>query len=402
MKPVSLANISYEQGLELLSLRKQALDSGEAKRLPSDVLRKSQMLQSIGEKTAAEGGFLNNLTGSLSNLGSSVKGSLKNMDPALKRTLLTGATGAGLGAIGGAFSDDKNRLRNMLMGGIAGGALGGGIGLASNRGLLDKAVDSAVPGLKDRARAAIGGGGGSKGPAGPAKPGQLSEFGIDITPERMAEIEANRIPNLANPLDNNLSQIEPYATGGGAIGLGAYLKNKLAPQVDDAGQIASKFTSSFIDPELIPIAREVLKDTGSKIPANALRDPKLLKELLTSGELNKSQLSGFLSAFNNMIGSNPGKKTEQAVKTLLNQLNVSKAEFEAIPTKSLGFRDAAKNVARGGKKNLLRNLKGAGKLALPAALLGYGGYRALGGAGEQIKNEVVWNKLKNRLEQVAE
>jgi hypothetical protein len=103
-----------------------------------------------------------------------------------------------------------------------------------------------------------------------------------------------------------------------------------------------------------------------------------------------------------MICSNPGKKTEQAVKTLLNQLNVSKAEFEAIPTKSLGFRDAAKNVARGGKKNLLRNLKGAGKLALPAALLGYGGYRALGGAGEQIKNEVVWNKLKNRLEQVAE
>ncbi len=389
MKPVSLANISYEQGLELLSLRKQALDSGEAKRLPSDVLRKSQMLQGIGEKVAAEGGFLDNITSSF-----------KNMDPGVKRTLLSGATGAGLGAIGGALSDDKNRLRNMLMGGIAGGALGGGVGLATNRGVLDKAIDAAVPSAKDRAASAISGG--AKGPAEPAKPGELSEFGIDITPERMSEIEANRIPNLANPLDNNLSQIEPYATGGGAMGLGAYLKNKLAPQVDDAGQLASKFTSSFIDPDLMPIAQEVLKDTGSKIPANALRDPKLLKELLTSGKVDRSDLSAVLSAFNVLMGSNPGDMDPQSIKNILNQLNLSKAEFDAIPTKPLGFRDVAKNVARGGRKNLLQNLTSAGKLALPAALLGYGGYRALGGAGEQIKNEVVWNKLKNRLEQVAE
>ena len=153
MKPVSLADISYEQGLELLSLRKQALDSGEAKRLPSDVLRKSQMLQRVGEKVAAEGGFLDNLSrslnnitssakGSLNNITSSAKGYLKNMDPALKRTLLTGATGAGLGAIGGALSDDKNRLETCLR---YRWWCSAGIGLASNRGLLDKAIDSAVP-----------------------------------------------------------------------------------------------------------------------------------------------------------------------------------------------------------------------------------------------------------------
>ena len=394
MKPVSLADISYEQGLELLSLRKQALDSGEAKRLPSEVLRKSQMLQSIGEKAAAEGGFLDSITSSF-----------KNMDPGVKRTLLSGATGAGLGAIGGAFADNKNRLRNALMGGIAGGALGGGIGLATNRGVLDKAIDAAVPSAKDRARDALKPS--SSAPSGPAKPGKLDDFGIDMSPERMAEIEANRLPNIADPLDNNLSQVEPYATGGGAMGLGAYLKGKLAPQVEDAEQLASKFTSSFIDPKLDDLSKAVLdspqiKNLANKIPAEALTDPKLLQELLESGKVSRKDLSAVLSSFNNMLGSNPGNADPQAIKTLLNQLNLSKSEFDAIPTKSLGFRGAAKNLASGGKQNLLKNLKNLGLLAVPAGLLGYGAYRLGGGALNQAKNEIVWNQLKNRLERVAE
>ena len=224
MKPVSLADISYEQGLELLSLRKQALDSGEAKRLPSEVLRKSQMLQSIGEKAAAEGGFLDNITSSF-----------KNMDPGVKRTLLSGATGAGLGAIGGAFADNKNRLRNALMGGIAGGALGGGIGLATNRGVLDKAIDAAVPSAKDRARDALSGG---KASPGSSASGELSDFGLNVSPERMAEIEANRLPNIANPLDNDLSQLEPYATGGGALAAGEYMRRKFAPTMLDPSEVS--------------------------------------------------------------------------------------------------------------------------------------------------------------------
>ena len=398
MKPVSLANISYEQGLELLSLRKQALDSGEAKRLPSDVLRKSQMLQSIGEKAAAEGGFLNNLTGSLSNLGSSVKGSLKNMDPALKRTLLTGATGAGLGAIGGAFSDDKNRLRNMLMGGIAGGALGGGIGLATNRGVLDKAIDAAVPSFKDRARDAIGGGGGSKGPAGSAKPGELSEFGIDITPERMAEIEANRIPNLTDFTDNNLSQLEPYATGAGAISAGEYARRKFGPKTLDPSEV-----SPALFDKIDGLRRGSLSVPGQKPPlpseiANAFRGSGLSQAELQSlvNAQNSDELARALSktpldtdkmiqVLKNFASGTDDKALSEVIKSL-----------RASAGKPMGYIQGAKSLGR------RVPMKGKLGLLLAALGLGYGGSRMGVGAYEQAKNTVVWNKLKNRLEQVAE
>ena len=382
MKPVSLADISYEQGLELLSLRKQALDSGEAKRLPSDVLRKSHMLQRIGEKAAAEGGFLDNLTGSLNNITSSAKGYLKNMDPALKRTLLTGATGAGLGAVGGAFADNKNRLRNMLMGGIAGGALGGGIGLASNPGVLDKAIDSAVPSFKDRARSAVGGG--ASGPAGPAKPGELSEFGIDITPERMAEIEANRLPNLANPLDNNLSQIEPYATGGGALAGSEYLRRKFAPQVVDAEKAG---------PGLFQAAQKAVgKDptgTAEKL-MQALRgqnvSSKDIQRIVSSN--NADDLIRAISK----AGLSPQKVQQMALALGEKDLATTLAKA----TKPMGYGQAAKSLVRRSP------VKGRAALLIPALLGAYGLTRIGSGAGEQIKNQVVWNKLKNRLEQVAE
>jgi hypothetical protein len=49
----------------------------------------------------------------------------------LKSTALGGLTGAGMGALGGALSDDKHRARGALIGGGLGGALGAGGGALS-------------------------------------------------------------------------------------------------------------------------------------------------------------------------------------------------------------------------------------------------------------------------------
>ncbi len=377
MKPVSLANISYEQGLELLSLRKQALDSGEAKRLPSDVLRKSQMLQSIGEKAAAEGGFLNNLTSSF-----------KSMDPGVKRTLLSGATGAGLGAIGGAFADDKNRLRNMLMGGIAGGALGGGVGLATNRGVLDKAIDAAVPSAKDRARDAISSGAAS---SASSAPGQLSDFGLDVSPERMAEIEANRLPNILNPLDNNLSQLEPYATGGGALAAGEYMRRKTAPAMLDPSEVSPAlfkqlddvFTGSpgSLDEKAVSKAFKGMglspEELKRVVGAGSADD---LAKVLAETTLDKNKV---IQIFKNL--NSGSKNADEVIKAL-----------RASAGKPMGYVQGAKSLARGVP------IKGRAALLIPALLSAYGASRIAGGGGEQLKNTIVWNKLKNRLEQVAE
>ena len=370
MKPVSLADISYEQGLELLSLRKQALDSGEAKRLPSEVLRKSQMLQSIGEKAAAEGGFLDNITSSF-----------KNMDPGVKRTLLSGATGAGLGALGGAFADNKNRLRNALMGGIAGGALGGGIGLATNRGVLDKAIDAAVPSAKDRARDALSGG---KASPGSSASGELSDFGLNVSPERMAEIEANRLPNIANPLDNDLSQLEPYATGGGALAAGEYMRRKFAPTMLDPSEVSPALFSRLDGLDDITV-RAAFKGMGlspeelkSVIGAESADD---LAKVLANTTLDKDKV---IQIFKNL---NPGysKTAPEIIKALRDSAG-----------KPMGYVQGAKSLAR------RVPVGGRAALIIPALLSAYGASRILGGGYDQAKNTIVWNKLKNRLEQVAE
>ena len=365
MKPVSLADISYEQGLELLSLRKQALDSGEAKRLPSEVLRKSQMLQSIGEKAAAEGGFLANIASSF-----------KNMDPGVKRTLLSGATGAGLGAI----ADNKNRLRNALMGGIAGGALGGGIGLATNRGVLDKAIDAAVPSAKDRAREALSGG---KASPGSSAPGKLSDFGLNVSPERMAEIEANRLPNLANPLDNDLSQIEPYATGGGALAAGEYMRRKFAPTMLDPSEVSPALFKQLdgLDERTVSKAFKGMglspEELKSVLGAQSSDD---LAKVLANTTLDKNKVIQIFKSLN------PGSKTTPEIIKAL----------RASAGKPMGYLQGAKSLAR------RVPIEGRSALIIPALLSAYGVGRVLGGGYDQAKNTIVWNKLKNRLEQVAE
>lgn len=152
MKPVSLADITYEQGLKLLALRKQAMDQGRIRRMTPEALANTLILRDIGHDYAeksAEGNFLDSLKSGIGQLGqqaqsglSQAKNYFQNLDPASRNTLLAGLAGTGLGAATGlgqaVMSGDDNYLTSALRGGVAGGALGGGLGLAMNPGVAEK------------------------------------------------------------------------------------------------------------------------------------------------------------------------------------------------------------------------------------------------------------------------
>lgn len=150
MKPVSLADITYEQGLKLIAMRKQAIDSGKVRPMTKEALDNSYMLRYVGSKVfekAAEGGWLDQIKGTLGNWGQQAQQGLKGVGDQIRQgwkginaptrdVLKKGLIGAGIGGLGGIGSSiinrDENWGRNALMGGIAGGAIGGGIGLATN------------------------------------------------------------------------------------------------------------------------------------------------------------------------------------------------------------------------------------------------------------------------------
>ena len=144
MKPVSLASMTYEEGLHLLQMRKEALDSGEAKRLPAEVLGDSFFLRDAGnemlqEKQAAPA-WLQNL------------GKTWNKQPlAMKSTLIGGGLGA-LGGLGKTVMDDEDDsyFNNMMTGGLAGTALGGGLGLAMDSKTRGNIADR-LAGMGDKA-----------------------------------------------------------------------------------------------------------------------------------------------------------------------------------------------------------------------------------------------------------
>jgi len=148
MKTVSLADISYEQGLQLLALRKQAMDAGQVRRMTPEALANTFPLRSIGQATIeklAEGGFLDSLKSGIKNVGDKYQ----SIDPSVRKALLSTAAGTGLGAAAGVGSayrkGDKNYGRNALRGGIAGAAIGGGLGLALNPQLTSKLQEKTKP-----------------------------------------------------------------------------------------------------------------------------------------------------------------------------------------------------------------------------------------------------------------
>jgi hypothetical protein len=155
MKPVSLADISYEQGLQLLVLRKQALDRGTIRRMPKEAMDNAPLRQigyDVLEKFA-EGSWLDSLGSGVSGLasglgqvGNDVADGAKNLwgqikNPHARDVLKKGLIGAGVGAgagLGASMMNGEGHYgRNMLMGGVAGGAIGGGLGIYQNPEIAD-------------------------------------------------------------------------------------------------------------------------------------------------------------------------------------------------------------------------------------------------------------------------
>lgn len=138
MKPVSLADITYEQGLELLSLRKEALDSGESPRISSQVLADSYFLRDSAPQFISRE--------KIANVWGRLSDAYKAAPAALKTTALGGLAGAGFG-LGKTMLDDEddNYLRNMATGGLGGAAIGSAAGLAfdpeSRKKITNKITD---------------------------------------------------------------------------------------------------------------------------------------------------------------------------------------------------------------------------------------------------------------------
>lgn len=142
----SLADISYEQGLQLLLLRKQAVDAGQLLPLPKSAFTAGFLISpNLLSKAANSNGFsgLGSLAGNgLQKLIQSGKSHWSSLDPASKNVVLSGLLGSGAGAVTGLgqayASGEGNYLSNAIRGGLAGGAMGGGLGLALNPASADK------------------------------------------------------------------------------------------------------------------------------------------------------------------------------------------------------------------------------------------------------------------------
>lgn len=148
MTPVSFADISYDQGLQLLALRKQALDAGQIRRMTPEALANTFMLRDTGDRfveKVADDGLLAKLKSGIENLGQRASAGWGGLDAATKNVLKSTAIGGGLGAGAGLgkamLSGEDSYGRNILRGGAAGAALGGGLGLALSPDAVDNTYD---------------------------------------------------------------------------------------------------------------------------------------------------------------------------------------------------------------------------------------------------------------------
>jgi hypothetical protein len=208
MKPVSLADISYTQGLKLLYLRKQALDAGQVQRLPASTLANTLPMTSVAQEfaKAAESSWMDSIKNVL-NKG--IAGAQQAwQDPETRETLMYGLGGSGLGALGAgglaAARGDKDWHRRAMQGALAGGVLGGGLGLIKNPAVATKHVE---PSLQELAETSIS----------PSEPSQAK-----IDKENLAALRANAGRN-------SLSATGPIAAGAGigsvaGVGLNKALK----------------------------------------------------------------------------------------------------------------------------------------------------------------------------------
>jgi hypothetical protein len=147
---ISLNKITYEQGLKLLYLRKEALDHGELPRLSREELQKFDGKYFTNNNPKPGISPPQKIATALDNLkqmASNVSNYYKGLDPSVQSTLLSGALGTGLGAAEGlrrARKGGKNYLGSAFDYGLAGGILGTGAGLAFNPKALDSLYTSGM------------------------------------------------------------------------------------------------------------------------------------------------------------------------------------------------------------------------------------------------------------------
>lgn len=252
MKPVSLADISYEQGLQLVVLRKQALDSGKVRRMPKEALDSNYPLHAIGTQVlekVAEGGFMGGIGKSLSSGLSGAKDWFGKLDPTVKSTLIGGGLGAGTGLAASAMNRDRHWLRNALMGGVAGSAIGGGIGVARNPGAADKIRDKLTgfaESFNEKDTPKPEGGTPEGGSPTPAPLPDTSVAGrarrlLDADPETSAK----QIDSLRTDAESWAPEIVHGTGAAGTVGATAYGVNKLRNlQGFDPAALATKIKAN--------------------------------------------------------------------------------------------------------------------------------------------------------------
>jgi len=367
MKPVSLADISYEQGLKLLTLRKQAMDAGHIRRMTPEALANALPLANIGRsfaEKAAEGGLLDSLKSGIEGAGRGITTQWNNLDQASRNALLSGAAGTGLGALAGLgsayTSGEGNYLSRALRGGLAGGAVGGGLGLALNPSIASKLYSQGKSILKSKAPETskqIEG----ESPAEGLKTKTTAQKVMDATPADRGEA----INDLQSTATSSSPELVAAPLAAGTIGGTAYGLKKLHDiKGFDTNALAEHIHNRAFDkvnksPALSPTALGKLlgsrPENATQLGVDAILEmragnetPKTIASMLEEGGKVKPTLFGNVPehAKNNLAGL--VRNDEKALKALT----------EASNTK--GFFNSAGKARKG-------------RIGAALALLGLGG-----------------------------
>ena len=368
MKPVSLADISYEQGLKLLTLRKQAMDAGHIRRMTPEALANALPLANIGRsfaEKAAEGGLLDSLKSGIEGAGRGITTQWNNLDQASRNALLSGAAGTGLGALAGLgsayTSGEGNYLSRALRGGLAGGAVGGGLGLALNPSIASKLYSQGKSILKSKAPETskqIEG----ESPAEGLKTKTTAQKVMDATPADRGEA----INDLQSTATSSSPELVAAPLAAGTIGGTAYGLKKLHdiksfdPQAlsqhifNRAADVGGKGKPPPLNPIVLgqmtgapPVFATMHGESVLKDLADGYISPKALAEKLDKGGIKP-----------NMFGNAP-EAVQRQLKDLVRADEKGLAALtEASATK--GFRDSVGKARKG-------------RIGAALALLGLGG-----------------------------
>ena len=112
MLPVSLADLSISQALELLAFRKQAVDAGLVARVPRELLAESDVFRRVGERIQEKNAAQK-----------------RAFNPDIGQALALAGSGGLIGGVSSLASAPKGQrsLRRVLEGAISGAAMGGGL-----------------------------------------------------------------------------------------------------------------------------------------------------------------------------------------------------------------------------------------------------------------------------------